>query len=409
MFKRNILNELKKWSERESRKPLILRGARQVGKTTVVDMFASNFEQYIYLNMEEKEDQFFFKKINNIEKLIQAIFVEKGKDRRGKKTLIFIDEIQEAPEAIAQLRYFYEKAPELFVIASGSLLQATYTRNINFPVGRVEYMVLRPVSFSEFLAASGKIEALKHLLKIPIESYVHNILLNLFNTYVLIGGMPAIINSYIKDPDITQLSPIYESLLKSYMDDVGKYARNDALTHIMRHAIRNCFSEAAHRIKFHGFGNSQYGSREMSEALRTIEKAMLIHIVNPTTTANLPISPDQKKSPRLHILDTGLVNYFAKIQREILGASDINDAYKGRIAGHVVGQELLAIKYNVFNDLSFWVREKKGSDAEVDYLFIYEAMIIPVEVKSGKSGKLKSLLRFMDICPHSYAIRFYSG
>lgn len=410
MFKRAIIEELEKWAVEPDRKPLVIRGARQVGKTTMINQFAAQFEQYIYLNLELPADQTPFKTFSNIETLIQAVFFIKNKSLALKnKTLLFIDEIQEVPEALNILRYFYELEPGISVIAAGSLLETLFDKNIHFPVGRVEYKVLRPVSFPEFLAAMGETAALQQLQQVPVASFAHNKLLQLFHTYALIGGMPEVVNHYIQHKDLTALSPIYDSLITSYLDDVEKYASNTTQVLHIRHVIRTSFLQAGKRIKFEGFGNSGYRSREMGEALRTLEKALLLQLIYPNTGAELPLMPDVKKSPRLQVLDTGMLNYFVGIQKEILGTEDLNKIYQGTLIEHLAGQEMLGFQHRSLSSLHFWVREKKDSSAEVDYLFVYEGKLIPVEVKSGTAGKLKSLHLFMDMAPHIMAVRFYAG
>ena len=410
MFKRAIIEELEKWAVEPGRKPLVIRGARQVGKTTMINQFAAQFEQYIYLNLELPADQTPFKTFSNIETLIQAVFFIKNKSLALKnKTLLFIDEIQEVPEALNILRYFYELEPGISVIAAGSLLGTLFDKNIHFPVGRVEYKVLRPVSFPEFLAAMGETAALQQLQQVPVASFAHNKLLQLFHTYALIGGMPEVVNHYIQHKDLTALSPIYDSLITSYLDDVEKYASNTTQVLHIRHVIRTSFLQAGKRIKFEGFGNSGYRSREMGEALRTLEKALLLQLIYPNTGAELPLMPDVKKSPRLQVLDTGMLNYFVGIQKEILGTEDLNKIYQGTLIEHLAGQEMLGFQHRSLSSLHFWVREKKDSSAEVDYLFVYEGKLIPVEVKSGTAGKLKSLHLFMDMAPHIMAVRFYAG
>ena len=410
MFNRNIIEELDKWLVQTNRKPLVLRGARQVGKTTLVKQFASQFKQYIYLNLELQEDRLPFEQFTNIELLIQTLFFIKNCSLDKKKqTLLFIDEIQEVPSALNILRYFFELEPDLPVIAAGSMLETLFDKNISFPVGRVEYKVLRPASFPEFLKAMGETAALKQLQQVPVAKFAHNKLLQLFHTYALIGGMPEIVNSYSQHKDLKALSPIYDSLIASYLDDVEKYGSSEAQIQHIRHAISSSFLEAGKRIKFEGFGNSGYRSRDMSEALRILEKALLLQLIFPCTSAKLPLMPDVKKSPRLQVLDTGLINYSVGIQKEILGTTDLHSVYQGTIIEHLIGQELLSNQYFALSSLQFWVREKKTSNAEVDYIFPFEGKLIPVEVKSGKDGTLKSLHLFMDEAPHTMAVRFYSG
>ena len=233
--------------------------------------------------------------------------------------------------------------------------------------------------------------------------------MQLFRIYCVIGGMPEIIEQYAKERDLTALTTTYESLLVSYMDDVEKYAANNTQANYIRHAIRSCFVEAGKRIKFQGFGNSSYKSREMGEALRTLEKALLILLIYPQTSPVLPLQPDYGRSPRLQYLDTGMLNYFVGIQKEIIGTDDLNSVYGGTMIEHIVGQELLARQYSALHGLNFWVRDKNTAVAEIDYLYQYEGKLIPVEVKSGADGRLRSLQLFMDMAPHHMAIRFYAG
>ena len=410
MFNRLINKELEIWLSKTDRKPLVIRGARQVGKTTVINQFAQRFEQYIYLNLEIKEDKQPFLNYSNLEQLLQTIFFLKNQLLSKKEnTLIFIDEIQEVPEALNILRYFYEQEPTIKVIAAGSMLESIFDKKIHFPVGRIEYKVLRPVSFPEFLAALGETAALEQLRKIPFQQFAHDKLIKLYHQYAIIGGMPEVVNNYVKHKDFTALNSIFDSLITSYLDDVEKYAKNDTQILHLRHVIRSSFSEAGKRIKFAGFGNSSYRSREMGECLRTLEKVLLLHLVYPNTSTTLPFLPDLKKSPRLQILDTGMLNHFVGIQKEILGSDDLSKIYQGTMIEHLTGQELLADQYNALSELFFWVKEKKESTAEVDFLISFEGKIIPIETKSGKTGTLKSLHLFMDAAPHNMAVRFYAG
>ena len=269
--------------------------------------------------------------------------------------------------------------------------------------------MIQPASFKEFLGALGETAALEQVKKIPAAPFSHDKLLQLFRTYCLIGGMPEVVAHYASHKDLVALAPIYESLLVSYFDDVEKYAKSGSAVEYLRHAIRASFAEAGKRIKFQQFGNSSYKSREMGEALRTLEKALLIHLVYPQTSPVLPLAPDQGKSPRLQVLDTGMLNYFVGLQQEILGTEDLNSVYQGTVIEHIVGQELLARQYSALHGLAFWVREKTTSTAEVDYLFRYKEKLVPIEVKSGTTGTLRSLAIFMDMAPHNIAVRLYAG
>lgn len=410
MFQRNVLAELDKWRLSDNRKPLVIRGARQVGKTTLVHHFAERFEQYIYLNLELPADRKPFEQFTTVDQLLEAVFFLKNKSYRNRKnTLLFIDEIQELPEAMNMLRYLYEEAPDLPVIAAGSLLETIFNQKLHFPVGRVDYLVVRPAGFSEFLEALGEVQALEQWNKLPLADFAIERLFQLFHQYAIIGGMPAIVQQYADHRDLTSLKSLYENLISGYLDDVEKYAGSQSHAQHIRHAIRASYAEAGKRIKFQGFGKSVYGSREMGEALRTLEKAMLLHLVYPNTSAVLPLLPDTRKSPRLQVLDTGLLNYSLGIQKEIIGTPDLQDVYGGTMIEHLVGQEMLSTMYGALSGLHFWTRDKAGSSAELDWLYPWEGKLIPVEVKSGATGKLRSLHAFMEDAPHRMAVRFYAG
>ena len=408
MFEREIQNRFQEWKNNKSRKPLVLRGARQTGKTSVVNLFSSQFDQYIYLNLEKTEDRKLFENEYPFRELIDAIFYSKSKVKNIGETLIFIDEIQHSPKAVNLLRYFYEDAPDLYVIAAGSLLESLIDKQISFPVGRVEYLAVRPCSFREFLTASGEIKNLEILKEYPFPSYAHEQLERLFKQYTLIGGMPEIVANYTQSHDLMRIKPLYDSLLISYLDDVEKYARSSTLDKVIRHIIQHSFSHAASRITFTGFGNSQYRSREVGEAFRILEKTMLLKLIFPVVNTRLPMNV-KFRAPRLQMVDTGLVNHIAGIQKDVFDSIMIEDTWRGRIAEHIAGQELLAKETSVIAELNYWCREEANAQSEVDYVYKYHDLVIPVEVKSGKSGRLRSLQQFVDRSPHHYAIRFYSG
>lgn len=409
MFYRNALNDLINWKKQSNRKPLVLRGARQVGKTSLVKMFGESFSQYIYLNLELPQDRALFENSENIDVLVQAIFLTKKKNVLDLDSLLFIDEIQAHPPAIELLRYFYELYPQLFVIAAGSLLETVFDTSISFPVGRVDFMPIRPLTFQEFLNATGEDQALKVLNEIPLPSYSHTILLELFHTYTLLGGMPEIVAQYANYKDISVLSKVYESILVPYIDDIAKYATNVSQTTVLRHLIKTGLTHAGERIVFEGFGNSNYKSREVGEAFRTLEKSFFLQLVYPVTETVLPILPNNRKSPRIQALDTGLVVYFSGLQANIIQLKDLNDAFRGRIAEHIVYQELLGKETGVLRKFHFWVRDKSSSQAEVDLVYPYKSHLIPIEVKSGATGKLRSLFEFTERSPHDMAVRLYAG
>jgi len=410
MYQRNIQYKFREWTESDKRKPLVLRGARQVGKTSAVIQFGSTFKQFIHLNLERPEHRGLFSENRPIEELVNAIFFQAKKDlKKESETLLFIDEIQAEPNAFPVLRYLFEDYPQLRVIAAGSLLETLFDVERSFPVGRVEYLIMRPVSFSEFLGALGEEQAQKALEIIPVPSFAHQELTRLFHIYAMIGGMPEVVASYAKHRDLTRVSKLYASLLQGYVEDVEKYAKNDTQRQVIRHVINTAFLEAGTRIKFQGFGNSNYGSRDMGEAFRALEQAMVLQLIRPVTGFHLPQIPNQKRSPKLQVLDTGMFNHISGVQQEMILLKDLYPVHQGRLMEHLVMQEFLTSQTDPLFKPNFWVREKVNSSAEVDMVFAYGVDLIPVEVKAGKDGKLRSLHQFMNEATHTMAVRVHGG
>jgi predicted AAA+ superfamily ATPase len=409
VFKRNILSDLDAWRSSAYRKPLVLRGARQVGKTTVVQQFGQTFDTFVYLNLELPADKLLFEGSLSPDSIVQRIFLEKKAQRRGQ-TLLFIDEIQQSPAAVALLRYFHEQFPDLFVISAGSLLEIMMdTHKISFPVGRVEYRYLFPLSFNEFLSALDEVEALDLLDIVPVPEWALNRLFELFHLYALIGGMPEAVGRYGETRDVSGLVPVFQGLLTAYTDDVSKYAKNASEVTVIRHVIESAAFEAGKRITFEHFGNSAYKSREVGNALRTLERAMLVYLRYPATDVQPPLMPDLKRKPRLQMVDTGLLNFGAGLQAQYFGVQDLNCVYKGILSEHIVAQELMACNAVSLKKPDFWVRERKQSQAEVDFIMPWKTGLVPVEVKSGKTGTLRSLHSFIDSSRSAIAVRLYAG
>ncbi len=411
MFERNALRWLRQWRTKSTRKPLVIRGARQVGKTSLVDSFGKEFDCYLKFNLDNAEDLALFAKEQPIEELFATLLIVRGKRKDAGSTLLFIDEIQNSPVAIKMLRYFYENLPQVYVIAAGSLLETMLFRNreVSFPVGRVEYMALRPCSFDEFLGAVGESGLQETVRAASVPEVLHSRVEKLFDLYTLIGGMPQVVAEYAATHDIVALDDIYQSLLAGYQDDVEKYTSSETSRNVIRHIITNGWGYADEQITFDHFAASNYKSREVGEAFRTLEKTMLLELCYPTTQTNIPIIPDHKKRPKLLWLDTGIMNYAASVQRELIGKDDINDAWRGKIAEHIVGQELLTLSPQYLTKRTFWVRESKNAQAELDYLYnSREYGLIPIEVKAGSNAHLKSLQSFMRTSTSTTAVRFWN-
>ncbi len=404
---RNAIKKLEEWKLSKNRKPLLIRGARQVGKTTLIRQFSRQFDQYIELNLEKKADRDLFSLTDNIDDLLSVIYLYKQMPVSEKPTLLFIDEIQESPKAIALLRFFYEDKPQLFVVAAGSLLEFALRKVPSFPVGRISYLVLHPLNFSEFLGVFNK-EAQKTLHELPVPQFAHPQLKKLFHIYTMIGGMPEIVSNYFQTNNIAALTPLYKELWQTYKDDVEKYSSNESERNVIRHVLEAAPKESD-RIKFEGFGNSNYRSREVGEALRILDLARIIRLIYPATNIEAPVSVNYRKRPRLQFLDTGLLTSSLMLQAGMVGLDDLSDFFRGRIIQHVVYQELSSIHSDPGFVPHFWVREEKGSDAEVDLIYQHRQHTIPIEIKAGAKGTLRSLHQFVNMAQHPFTIRLYGG
>ena len=407
MFQRNAINWLREWKKRADRKPLVVRGARQVGKTSLIKMFAKEFDTSISFNLEEPDDLQLFSHEMPVDELFNLLLSVRHAKKEGD-ILLFIDEIQNSPFAVKMLRFFYEELPQVYVIAAGSMLETMLDTQISFPVGRVEYMALRPCTFCEFLNAIDENPLREMVENLAVPEVLHNKLITLFNQYALVGGMPEAVAHYSKHRDIVALDGVYQPLLTSYADDVEKYKKNENMRNVLRFIINKGWLSAASRITFERFGNSNYKSREVGEAMRTLQKAMLLELTYPTVETAAPFAEDLGKRPKLMWLDTGLVNFAAGVQSELFGKTDIVDAWRGKIAEHIVGQELLGQTQSFLESRHFWVREEKNSQAELDFLYRNRKLgTVPIEVKSGHNAHLKSLNLFMMESQCQYAIRFW--
>lgn len=407
MFRRNIISKLEAWKQDKKHKPLILRGARQVGKTTVVNEFGSQFDNYLYFNLERNENAKLFEMEIPLDDLVNMLYASVGKVKKEGTTLVFIDEIQNSPKTIALLRYFYEQRPDLYVIAAGSLLENLVDVKVSFPVGRVQYLALRPCSFSEFLGAIGKNNLLAVLSqKAEYTVAFHEQLMHLFNQYTIVGGMPEAVQQYAETQDVIGIEDVYETLVQAYKDDSEKYVRGNKLTDVVRFILSYGWAFSGETITLGNFANSGYKSREVGEAFRLLEKAMLLELIYPVSSTQLPIIPETKRMPKLIWFDTGLVNYQAGIRKEIIGSTDMVDSWRGHIAEQITAQELLTLDDRVGQHSSFWAKPNNG--AEVDFIFAHNSKLYPIEVKSGTNAHLRSLQVFMDSSEVNIAIRIWS-
>jgi uncharacterized protein len=395
-MRRKIESYLLAWKDSPHRKPLLLRGARQVGKSYLIRNFAQeHFPSFVEINLElHPQVHSFFESANPYD-IIRNFSVYFNKPI-NKDTLIFFDEIQECPKAISALRYFYELAPELSVISAGSLVDFVLdSPRTQVPVGRIQYLFLYPMNFEEYLSALSEdilIEFIRNYkLKDRVEQAIHQKLLNLYKDYLYFGGMPEIVSKYIKSQNYSEVKRNQIALLQTYRDDFGKYAN------LPRHKyLQKVFSKApgliGKNLKYSAI-DKDTPSREIKDALSMLIQAGVIQKIQAVTTPNLPLSFSIKENHfKVNFLDIGLVVRSMFLDYPNINADNHLNVYSGILTEQFVTQEILTL-HDPFEkpEYYFWKRDKKGSSAEVDLLFQFQSSIIPIEIKSGKTGSLKSL------------------
>lgn len=399
---RAIEKDLLNWKHRQTRLPLLLRGARQVGKTYIVEKLGNtHFDQLLSINFElQPELKTCFDTIEPQDILNNLSLITRKKLRPGKD-LLFLDEIQDCPNAIRAMRYFKEKLPELHIIGAGSLLEFTLNdANFRMPVGRIESLYLKPLSFKEYLEALGYQDLSAYLenltLKDTIPDVIHQQLIKLTREYMVLGGMPAVVKAYIETQDLYQCQMLQTSLLNTYRNDFGKYA-NKIEHKYLQHIFEKIPGFVAEQIKYSKI-DADMRSREIKTALKMLEDASLIYPIYATTASGIPlISLINEKKFKLLFLDVGLMMRSSQLETELLFKEDLLLVHRGKLAEQFVGQELLASfsateKAQIF----FWAREKSSSIAEVDFITNVYSQIVPIEVKAGTTGTLKSLQLFMN-------------
>lgn len=400
-MQRNITQHLINWKNSPEHLPLLLRGARQIGKTFIIEQFAQkHFKHFVNINFE-LEPSFIdcFQTLKPME-IIAQISLKQNIPIIPEQTLLFLDEIQNCPKAIMALRYFKEQMPKLHVIGAGSLLEfALSAEDFRMPVGRIQYLYMYPLSFAEFLLAQEKVSLLKHIhkasLQNPPSNIAHQELLKLLREYFMLGGMPAVIDNYIKYNDLTLCQNLQSSLLATYKNDFGKYAKYAQHRH-----LTIIFNKAANllgkQVKYSHIDPDSL-SRDIKTALTLLEKAGILHKVYAASCSGLPLNGTiNEKIFKLLFVDIGLANRAGKINLSNLITDNLMLINQGALAEQFVGQELLALQ-NPYEEgeLHFWSRDKSGSQAEVDYVINLHGVIVPIEVKSGKTGKLRSLKQFL--------------
>jgi predicted AAA+ superfamily ATPase len=410
MMERSIQKTLDEWKVDSHRKPLLVRGARQIGKTYIINKFAENFPTSVTINFESNTEYVKIFNIKDPDRIIEQIELLSGERIIPGQTLLFLDEIQECPEAIVALRYFYEEKPELHLIGAGSLLEFTLSsKNINIPVGRIQYLYMYPLSFGEFLQALGQHKLREYMItpgNMPkISEAVHDKLLEQLRLYFILGGMPEAVQTYIDKKDLNACRLIQQSIVDTYRDDFGKYA-----SQVQFKYLRKLFARIPAMIgnKFVYVNvDPDTKSRELKEALTLLETAGIVYKVRNTSGEGLPLESHAKdRFFKVIFLDIGLMHAINGMNRDIVLAEDLTDVYKGAIAEQFVGQELLAHSSSYHKEsLYYWARDKRGSSAEIDYLIQKDSKVIPIEVKSGPSGRLKSMMLYKNAYHPELAVK----
>ena len=410
---RHQLQFLHDWLQKSNRKPLVIRGARQVGKSTLVELLAQQSQKTLRnLNLERHPELSDIFSGKNPEQIIQQIEFLPKMGKISNDTLLFLDEIQAVPEAIAALRYFYEDKPELPVISAGSLLEfALADHSFSMPVGRIQYLHMGPMTFSEFLLAI-KEERLHDFIRQyamgqEIGEVVHQRLLALLRSYYYVGGMPEAVAVFAETRSYKDVSAVHNSIIDTYRDDFPKYAGSRNLNRML-----NVFNFAARnvgvKIKYSNI-SPQDQSVTIKKDIELLSMARVVSKVIHSHCSGLPLQADiEEKVFKLLFLDIGLMNAICGLDwRNISQMDEVRLINQGAIAEQFIGQHLQAMLADKPNrELNYWLREGKVTNAELDFVVTIGGEIIPIEVKSGATGTLKSLHQFMGSKKAQIAVRF---
>jgi uncharacterized protein len=404
-MQRLFIDKLQQWKASKNRKPLIIQGARQVGKTWIMKEFGKlHFESVVYINFESSlRLQSIFSNDFDMDRILSIFEIETGISINAQTTLILLDEIQEAEKGLTALKYFNENAPEYFVIAAGSLLGVSLQKNNTFPVGKVDFLNLYPLSFEEFLINSNETtltNALKDK-KWDIIAPFHDKLIHYLRLYYFIGGMPEVVNTYLETKNFEQIRILQSNLLAGYENDFAKYAPNEIVPKI-RLVWQSILGQLAKENKKFIYGQLKKGARakEFEASINWLTNAgMLLKC----TKVNKPTIPLKTYSDydvfKLYLLDIGLLNAMASISEQILlNKNQILVEFKGALTEQFVCQEL-KLKHELF----YWTAE--NATAEIDFIIQKEQEIIPIEVKAEENLKAKSLKVFAEKFENKNAIR----
>ncbi len=411
-MRRAILSILKNWKSAKNRKVLILRGARQVGKTYIVRELAKDFDYFLEVNFEKDTDvKHFFEQNLDPVRICTNLSAYYGIPVTDGKTLLFFDEIQSCSKAIQSLRFFYESKPGLHVIAAGSLLEFVLEDLTSWGVGRIRSLYMYPMSFDEFLLANNEdalIELKKNASELnPLNQAFHEKLKDYLKKFLIIGGMPEAIQAFISNKtDINAIQNILADITISYNDDFAKYKSRVSVLHL-REVMESVVKQSGGKYIYSKAGQ-MLNSIQAKEAINLLEMAGLVYKVYHTSGEGIPLGAGtnyKKFKTLLH--DVGIFQQLSGLRlSKLLIANNVDMLNKGNIAETFAGLEL--IKYSDVHEkkqLFYWHREKRGSGAEVDYVIEMNGEVVPVEVKSGSTGKMQSMHRFLEEKKTPWGIR----
>ncbi len=395
-MKRDAINYLYEWKSRSNHKPMIVRGARQVGKTWLMCEFAKQaYEKHIYINFEDNElVRNLFERDFDIERIITVLQIATG-TVIDSETLIIFDEIQEAPKGLIALKYFYEKAPEYSILAAGSLLGISMHEAVSFPVGKVEFMDLYPLSFREFLDAIGQSQLVDVLESEDWEliSLLHPKLSECLKTYYFVGGMPGVVMEYINTKNFNRVRVVQQEILSAYDNDFSKHASNRKVPRL-RMVWRSVLAQLSKENKKFIYGMIKEGARakDFELALEWLQDAGLLYKVNRTKSGKMPLSAYEDFSAfKIFLLDVGLLSAMGKLNvQTILNGDAIFEEFKGALTEQYVLQQL---KTHKDIDIYYWSAD--NSSGELDFIIQRDGLITPIEVKAKENLQSKSLSAFI--------------
>ena len=406
-MKRDIYEELLRWKNNLNRKPLVITGARQVGKTWIMREFGRNeYDDVVYINCDnEKRMETLLSDDYNIDRILLGLQAISGINIKSDKTLIILDEIQEVPRGLHLLKYFYEEAPEYHIMVAGSLLGIILNRGVSFPVGKVDIMELHPMNFNEFLEAMGQEQLLKvldsndwKLIDILSSKYIE-----LLRQYYFVGGMPEAVLSYCNSKDIAQVRDIQSNILKAYRNDISKHATKSESVKIGQ-VLDSLPSQLSKENKKFIYGVIKSGARasEFELAIQWLIDAGIIHKVNRIKEARMPLKFYEDISAfKLFLLDLGLFACMCEVPAsEILIGNNIFIEYKGAFAEQYVLQQIISRKVKPY----YWCSEKTPS--EIDFVIQRDDKIVPIEVKAEVNVKARSLRQFITNNPDLKGVRY---